>query len=103
MKLMTKQIAKQLERYPIYSQENKGSEAKAICKFFAPIGAYTWYVLEAEKIDNDYRFFGLVVNNYGDKELGYFMLSELEKVRLRGGLKIERDMWFEATELNKIN
>ncbi len=103
MKLITKQIERQLESYPIYSQEESGDQAKVICKFFAPIGSYKWYVLEAERVDDDYRFFGLVVNNYGDRELGYFMLSELESVRLPMGLGIERDTSFEITELHKLN
>lgn len=49
MKLITKQIEKQLAKYPIYSQEDRGEDAIAICKFFQPNGSYTWYVTEAEK------------------------------------------------------
>lgn len=41
MKLITKQIERQLAKYPIYSQSDKGNEATAICKFFQPNGSYT--------------------------------------------------------------
>lgn len=49
MKLLTKQIEKQLANYPLYSQDDKGGDAKIICKFFNPCGSQTWYILEGEK------------------------------------------------------
>ena len=91
MKLITKQIEKELQKYPLYSQENKGKDAKIICKFFNPCGTGTWYVLEAEKRGNDYLFFGIV--DMYEREYGYFSLSELESVRLPFGLTIERDLY----------
>lgn len=103
MKLITKQIEKLLAKYPLYSQDGKGSEAVAVCKFFQPNGSYTWYVTEGEKQeDGDWRFFGLVENIYG-KEFGYFTLKELESIRLPFGLRIERDIYFEPTKLNELN
>lgn len=103
MKLITKQIEKQLSKYPLYSQDGKGDEAVVVCKFFAPVGSFTWYVTEGEKQeDGDWTFFGLVVNDYG-KEYGYFTLSELENIKLTFGLTIERDVYFEPTKLNKLN
>lgn len=103
MKLITKQIEKQLAKYPIYSQEKKGNEAIAICKFFSPVGSYTWYVTEGEKKENgDWLFFGLVENDYG-KEFCYFTFKELESIKLPFGLTIERDIYFEPTKLNELN
>ena len=46
MKLITKAISKQLSKYPMYSQDSKGEEAIAVCKFFNPCGDQTWFVLE---------------------------------------------------------
>ena len=67
-------------------------QATIICKFF--LANYTWYVLEANKIGtNDYEFFG-VIDNAGEKEYGYFTLSQLESLRVWGCLKVERDMYF---------
>ena len=98
MKLITKQIENQLAKYPIYSQDNKGGEAVAVCKFF--LQGYTWYVLEANKNGNDYEFFGIVDGEY--KEYGYFTLSELQSLRGRWGLTVERDMYFKPTQVKDI-
>lgn len=98
MKLITKQIENQLAKYPIYSQDSKGDEAVAVCKFF--LQGYTWYVLEANKNGNDYEFFGIVDGEY--KEYGYFTLSELQSLRGRWGLTVERDMYFKPTQVKDI-
>lgn len=45
MKLITKEIANRLAKYPIYSQDGKKKDATIVCKFF--LASYTWYVLEA--------------------------------------------------------
>lgn len=96
---MTKQIEKRLSKYPLYSQDGKGEEAIAICKFFNPMGSLTWYVTEGEKHeDGDWTFFGLVKSIHGE-EFDYFTLRELESVRLPFGLRIERDIYFKPTEL----
>lgn len=96
MKLLTKAIEKKLEKFPLNSQDGKGVEAKVVCKFFAPVGSWTWYVLEGDiQEDGDWMFFGIVVNDYG-AEYGYFSLKELENLKLPFGLKIERDLYFEG-------
>ena len=92
MKLITKKIEKEFEKYPLYSQENK-SEKHAICKFFNPYGIRTWIVYEAERQGNDWLFFGLV--ELQEKELGYFTLSQLQSLKTRWGAPmIERDLYF---------
>lgn len=91
--LLTKEIWNSIPR--LYSQDGKGDSAKVFVKFFGP-GRWTWYATEADAImmdgssmslrDAGYRnrevedveFFGLVVGGYGDIELGYFRLSELQ-------------------------
>lgn len=99
MKLMTKKIENQLAKYPLYSQDSKGENAVAICKFF--LQGYTWYVLEANKIGNDdFEFFGIVDGQY--KEYGYFTLSQLQNLRGRFGLTVERDIYFSPTEIKNI-
>jgi Protein of unknown function (DUF2958) len=100
VKLLTAAITKQLEKNPLYSGESK-NVVPVIVKFFAPWNGYTLYVVEAEKLeDGDWRFFGLVTGLHED-ELGYTMLSELESIRGRFGLKIERDMHFSDMVLDK--
>lgn len=101
MKLITKQIENRLAKHPIYSQDNKGSNAIAICKFF--LGNFTWYVLEAEKQPTgDYLFYGIVDNGY-EREYGYFRLSELESLRIWGCLKVERDMYFDPVKVSSLS
>ena len=98
MKLITKKIEKELAKYPLYSQDSKGNEAVAICKFF--LQGFTWYVLEAQKNGSDYEFFGIVDGL--DKEYGYFTLSQLQSLRGRWGLTVERDMYFKPTQVKDI-
>lgn len=93
MKLITKALEKTFAKYPLYSQDGKGNDAVVIAKFFLPGSGFTWYVTEAEKQKNgDYMFFGYVEGL--DSELGYFTLSQLQNVRGRFGLRVERDMYF---------
>ena len=70
------------------------------CKFFNPMGAGTWYVMEGEKQeDGDWRFYGYV--ELLEKEWGYFMLSDLQSVSVGFGLGIERDIYFENELVEK--
>jgi len=69
-------------------------------KFFVPWGSGTWYATEGQEEDGDVRFFGLV--DLHEKELGYFVLSELMSVRGPGGLTIERDLHFREQPLSKF-
>lgn len=91
MKLLTKEIEKRLPK--LHSQKNE-ENPRIIVKYFHPLGNWTWYVIEGERQpepDGGFMFFGMV---HGDeKELGYFTLSQLEAVNVRG-LGIERDMYF---------
>lgn len=95
MMLLTKENRKQLP--PLYSQEDKGGAAVAVVKFFTPDSSWTWYATE---FDGEDTFFGLVDGL--EKELGYFSLAELTKVRGRMGLPIERDRYWEPKSLQEI-
>lgn len=95
MNLMTKELEKLFEKYPLGSQDGLGGQAKVIVKYFNPVGVGIWFITEGNKLDNgDYEMFGYC--HLGDDEyaeLGYVMLSELEKLNLPFGLKIERDLY----------
>ena len=95
MKLLTQEIRKKLP--PLYAQDSKGGKAVAYVKFFTPSSNWTFYVLE---FDGEDTFFGLV--DGFEKELGYFSLSELEKVRGPMGLPIERDLYWKPKTLEEI-
>ena len=76
IKMMTKEIERCLEKYPIYSQSGLMGDAKVITKFFDPCSQWTWYVTEGERCDDgDWEFFGLVCGH--EWEWGYFRLSQL--------------------------
>lgn len=95
MNLMTKELEKLLEKYPLGSQDGLGGQAKLLVKYFNPTGVGTWFITEGNKLENgDYELFGYC--HLGDDrfaELGYVMLSELEDLKLPFGLKIERDLY----------
>ena len=104
MKLLPKEIRETLPA--LYSQDGKGGKAVVFVKFFTPSSSWTWYATEGEPVLNDkgaemdFRFFGLVDGL--KKELGYFVLSELEEVRGPMGLPIERDLYWQPKTLDKI-
>ena len=100
-KFITKEVENRMAKYPLYSQDGKGEEAIATAKFFMCMGSWTWYVLEYDTNDKD-TCYGIVVNGYGECEYGYFSLKELQSVRNRFGLGVERDMYFDPTPLKHI-
>lgn len=84
MKLITKSIMSALIA-------NRGKEnQKPVVKFFNPCGSGTWLISEIEE-DGD-TLFGLCDLGMGCPELGTVSLSELESIKLRFGLGIERDL-----------
>jgi hypothetical protein len=104
MKLLPKEIREQLP--PLYSQDGKGGKAVVHVKYFTPSSSWTWFATEGEPVldesgkEVDFKFFGLVEGH--EKELGYFVLSELEEVRGPMGLPIERDLHFKPKTLEEI-
>ena len=87
----------------LYSQE-KVEDPIVRVKFFVPWGSWTWFATECSQTEEDetdgedYRFFGLVDGH--EKELGYWLLSDLMSVRGPGGLTIERDLHFHEQPLS---
>ncbi len=73
------------------------------CKLFTPDSSWTWFVVEYSPVapDGTPRLcFGLVEGL--DTELGYFNLDELERVRGKLGLRIERDLYFSPRPLSDV-
>ena len=64
-----------------------------VVKLFQPDGAATWLLTETDPEDPDIAF-GLCDLGFGCPELGTVRISELESVRGRLGLEIERDLHF---------
>jgi hypothetical protein len=95
MHLLTKAIRQRLP--PLYANEEQGTDALAIVKFFTPDAGWTWY---ASEFDGDDLFFGLAVG--AEPELGYFSLSALQAIRGKLGLPVERDRFYKPTPLREL-
>jgi hypothetical protein len=95
-KLLTEELRKALPKL----REQEGSDDPIVyAKFFFPASGWTWFVTEGEAQDDDFLFYGHVIGF--DSEWGYFTLRELEEVEVVG-LRIERDLYFEATPFSRI-
>jgi len=97
MKLLTDELRARLP--PLYSQEAE-AEPMVYAKFFMPGTGWTWYVTEGSPQDEEFLFFGFVVGL--ESEFGYFLLSELESVRNKLGLGVERDLAFREGRLTDV-
>ncbi len=98
MKLLTISIREQLLRNGLIRQvlaEEGKAEADFIpvVKLFTPDAGCTWLLTELDPEDPDIAF-GLCDLGLGCAELGSVRISEIESVRGRFGLPVERDRHF---------
>jgi hypothetical protein len=103
MKLLTKSIHDQLLRNGrIREALEQDGRADAdfipVVKLFTPDAGCTWLLTELDPEDPDIAF-GLCDLGMGCPELGSVRISELESVRGKLGLPVERDRYFSATHL----
>lgn len=94
MQLLTQEIKSKL---PLLYSGEEVKDPMVWCKYFTPDSSWTWYVLEFDGVDT---FFGLV--DGFEEELGYFSLAELQSVRGKLGLPIERDRSFKPCRLSEV-
>jgi hypothetical protein len=97
MKLLTKAIEKALAKPGL-----TGHNAEVpICKFFNPCGAATWLIFARDTGEYSDILWGVADLGFGCVEYGTISLSELQSIRLRFGLGIERDLhWTPKTHAN---
>jgi hypothetical protein len=95
MRLLTRAIQTKLLKNGQAQLDGNEADRKPVLKLFTPWGAATWLLTELDPRDND-TLFGLCDLGHGEPELGYVSLTELASLRGPFGLKIERDMYFEA-------
>ena len=98
MKLMTKELYEKMPKLGATSNK-KTEEIPIICKFFNPVGSWTWYVMEGQPEGDDFIFYGFVRGF--ENEFGTFSLKELESVKGSLGLGIERDLHFKEHMLSE--
>ncbi|QQO14795.1 DUF2958 domain-containing protein [Bradyrhizobium diazoefficiens] len=64
-----------------------------VVKLFTPDAGATWLLVECDPDEPD-RLFGLCDLGLGHPELGWVSLAEIEEIRGRLGLPVERDLHF---------
>lgn len=75
IKLLTiKQLDKMFKNYPLYSQEHI-KEKKVILEIFIPFQNMYWLILEGNRENDDFIFFGYC--HITDSEFGYVSFNEL--------------------------
>ncbi len=89
MKLITDEIHKSL----LANGAERARDHVPAVKFFDPCGAATWLITQMDPDEPDILF-GLCDLGMGFPELGNVSLSELQNVKGRLGLGIERDLHF---------
>lgn len=106
MKLLTDDIRKRLlrngevskafaESYSDDGEERPDPDFYPVVKLFTPDAGATWLLTELDPNDPDIAF-GLCDLGLGFAELGSVSITELESVRGKLGLPIERDLHFTA-------
>ena len=95
MKLMTKpQQDRLIANFSANQQGLQEIDHYPVIKLFTPDAQATWLLSEFDPAEG--LFFGLCDLGLGMPELGYVALAELEALRGRMGLPVERDRHWEA-------
>ena len=118
MELKKKGIAARLHQADqlLIASNMERSPQEIIVKYFAPWGAATWWITTATPLDEingepcdpaqakDWHMFGFVTLGLGPDcdELGYTLLSELQKLSGPFGLKVERDLHYAGHQLAEV-
>jgi hypothetical protein len=94
MKLLTKAIIAALPE--LYTTQHS-TDPTVHLKLFVAWGDATWFITEYDGKDTLYGY----AHINGEGEMGYMSLAELEAVRGRLGLRVERDMHFDARPMSE--
>lgn len=78
-RLITPELEKAMQDYPLYSQDSKKKDAVCIAVFF--IGNARWYILEGQQENDDFVLFGIVVG-LAETEYSYISANEMASVEL---------------------
>lgn len=100
MTIMTNELEKELENYPLGSQDGLGFQSKVIAKLSNTFGIGTWLITEGEK-DNDgvWTLFGYC--NLKDWEWGYVILDDLETIFSNFRANLDRVIYVKEKPLVK--
>lgn len=98
MKLITQTLEK---RFKKIGSQQEDKDPIVIAKFFNPVGIGAWYAID---YDSETRNFFGYVSLFGDScdEWGFFNLDELESIKGKFGLGIERDLYTPEQRISKF-
>jgi hypothetical protein len=104
-RLITPELEKAMQDYPLYSQDSKKKDAVCIAVFF--IGNARWYILEGQRENDDFVLFGIVVG-LAETEYSYISANEMASVELDatkfglGKVRVEQRKPFQPCQLSEI-
>ena len=104
-RLITPELEKAMQDYPLYSQDSKKKDAVCIAVFF--IGNARWYILEGQRENDDFVLFGIVVG-LAVTEYSYISANEMASVELDatkfglGKVRVEQRKPFQPCQLCEI-
>ena len=98
MQLLTKELE---ARFAKVGSQAEMEDPIAICKFFNPVGRGYWFATEYDPKEKIFYGYVSLFGDYND-EWGSFSLEELESIKGKFGLGIERDLHFEETPMSEI-
>ena len=96
MKLITKEL---ITKFNKIGEQSDEENPLVIAKFFDPTGSGTWYATEYNSETN--ICFGYVTGLTYD-EWGTFSIDELQSVKVRFNLSIERDIHFKEIRFDEL-
>jgi len=97
MILFTKEIERKAQaQFPLGSDLNK---QVAVAKFFNPLGAGTWYLINQDPDDPEYCW---GICHIFETEVGSFSKSDLVTYKGNLGIGIERDISFEEVNAKEL-
>jgi len=97
MKLFTKEIERKLQAQ--YPKGNDLESQDVIAKIFNPFGQGTWYLINQDPEDLDYLW---AIVDLMEVEIGSVSKKELEQTKVRFNLGLERDLYFEPKNAQKL-
>ena len=103
-RLITPELEKAMQDYPLYSQDSK-KNAVSIAVFF--IGNARWYILEGQRENDDFVLFGIVVG-LAETEYSYISANEMASVEFDvtkfglGKVRVEQRKPFQPCQLSEI-
>ncbi|MDA7425701.1 DUF2958 domain-containing protein [Thalassococcus lentus] len=97
-KLITKEILQKLIANDELSQIGMNRlDMVPVLRLFTPDAAATWVLVSGEEVEGDVILYGCCDLGLGFQEFGNVSLRELQTVRGKLGLPVERDLYFRPT------